>query len=459
MINYSDYHAKSYSSIVELFRCAVAEYRDKTAFLKTDGKISFDQFEREVQGVAIALGKRKNKKFCLKINDPYKFAAAYFAVQLIECVAFLEDAASDNILEDDIAIIKDEDLTHLSSGGKVEQFHYPSSVDCTKVCTILHSSGTTGECKWIMLTHKNLCDNVESGLKKYLMRADDRFLNVIPYSHAFGLVCDLLAPISVGATICIPDSKDKFFSQMRHFEPTVINAPPIIAKTLLDLLNAQKNAQLVTGGKIKKILCGGAKVGADICAGLRNYGINVYGCYGISECSPCVAVNRDLYYKDGSAGVSLDCNVITIADDGEILVRGTNVMAGYYGDNRATDCVIKEGTLYTGDLGYFDDDGFLFVTGRKDNLIVLDDGTKCSPERYEELIVNNTPAKEVLIYSETFNGTQRLCMLVYLDDDSYCEGVRAFVNGIKTMHVFDKIDFTFLPLAKTSTGKIIRKKI
>jgi len=144
------------------------------------------------------------------------------------------------------------------------------------------------------------------------MTEQDVFYNIIPFSHAFGLVCDLLAPLYVGATICIPDAKSAYLSQMPMFMPTTLNIPPMIAKALYKLIEMKGDTYLITGGALKKVLCGGAALSKELAEVLRKHSINAYGCYGLSEGSPCVSVNRDEFYKDGSAGICLNCNQVKI---------------------------------------------------------------------------------------------------------------------------------------------------
>ena len=226
---------------------------------------------------------------------------------------------------------------------------------------------------------------------------------------------------------------------------------------LLKLAKTSKNAHELTGGCLRKILCGGAGLKATVAQELRSYGLYAYGCYGLSECSPCVSVNRDDYYKDGSAGIPLNCNQVSIAADGEILISGSNVMLGYYNDPEATNAVIKNGVLHTGDLGYIDQDGFLFITGRKSNLIVFSDGNKCCPETIEEQICINTPAEEALVFQSKNEARSTLCAKIYILNDSAKKAVEEYLKASLTTYTFDSVEFTLEPLPKNATGKLRRK--
>ena len=153
----------------------------------------------------------------------------------------------------------------------------------------------------------------------------------------------------------------------------------------------------VFGGKLQYIICGGAPLDPSYVKWFRQIGIEVLNGYGITECSPVVAVNRNQYHQDGSVGqICRDVDVRII--DGEIAVGGDIVMLGYYKDKRATEAVLRNNYYFTGDLGYIDANGFLYVTGRKKNLIILSNGENVSPEEIEKELSKNPAISEVAVY-------------------------------------------------------------
>lgn len=450
---YKDYDVKNIDSLKDLIEIMRFEHGTEVAFSCSDGDVSYTDVVDRIMKFANGISKVGYDKIRLDIGNVVNFVSAYIAIILIKKIAFLGESSLP--LSEDTIIIDDTNYLLYIANEPMPLTNTPDP-DINAVCTILHSSGTSSEPKGIMLSQKNICSDVVSGLQKYSMKKGDRFINLIPYYHAFGIVCDLLGPLLVGATIYILDDKKLFFSEMPRIKPTMLNVPPIIAERLLKLIKSTQNADMLTGGCLKKILCGGAGLKATIAKELREYNLFAYGCYGLSECSPCVAVNRDDYFKDGSAGVPLNCNTIKIAEDGEILISGTNVMLGYYNDSEATSKVIVDGFLHTGDLGYIDEDGFLFITGRKSNLIVFSDGTKCSPETLEEQIIVNTEAEEAFVYKSHTEERATLCVKIYLPDLSKRESVIDFIENTFKKHRFDMIIFTEEPLQKNATGKIRR---
>lgn len=451
---YPDYAVKNIESYKELVIIMQQEHASDIAFSYPGGEMRYSELAERIYRFAGGIAELDCQKIRLDLDNVINFAAAYIAVVLVGKTAVLGEFS--HPVSEDTMKMDDANYSLYLSKEPIALSDLPES-DVNAVCTVLHSSGTSSAPKGIMLSQKNLCSDVVGGLQKYSMRKGDRFISLIPHYHAFGLVCDLLGPFLVGATVYVLEDKKRFFAEMAQIRPTMINVPPAIAETLLKLIQKTGNADVLTGGNLRKILCGGAGLRADIARGLRKYGVYAYGCYGLSECSPCVAVNRDEYYKDGSAGVALNCNTIKIAEDGEILIVGTNVMIGYYNDWRATSERIVDGVLYTGDLGYIDEDGFLFVTGRKSNLIVFSDGTKCSPEELEEQIVTHTSAEEAWVYQSDTEGRSFLRARIYLPDLSKKASVIQYIETNLIRYRFDRIDFIQEPLPKNAAGKIRRE--
>jgi long-chain acyl-CoA synthetase len=178
------------------------------------------------------------------------------------------------------------------------------------------------------------------------------------------------------------------------------------------------------GGNLKLIICGGAPLDPKYIQGFRDFGINVLNGYGITECSPVISVCRNDYFRDGSIGQILSCcevkiDKLTSSDDGEILVKGKTVMLGYYKNEEATKETMDGDWFRTGDIGKIDDDGFLYITGRKKNLIVLRNGKNIYPEELEMLISNISYVEEVLVYCEgdRIDTDTNIIAEVYLDNE------------------------------------------
>ena len=330
------------------------------------------------------------------------------------------------------------------------------------VCTFAASSGTSGDPKVVMLTEAGLLADLAAGLELYEFARGGRYAKLLPYTHAFGLVCDLLAPLVTGGTIAVPHASATFVAELPHMAPSALNLPPRAAAILADLLDAGTYKL----PSLRKILCGGAGLAASVTQRLRAHGIEAFGCYGLTECSPCVSVNRDSWHKDGSCGVALRCNEIRTGEGGEVLVRGANVMAGYLGRPELTARRIdSDGWLHTGDVGHIDKDGFLFVDGRLDDMIVLADGTMVAPEVLERALGANLTIAQTLVYGMPDKRSGQVvlaCKLVLRDgaDDAAERAAIDFARSVQTPDGarIEYVEVSCKPLPLSPTGKLLRRQ-
>ncbi len=327
-------------------------------------------------------------------------------------------------------------------------------VDMNQVAAIHYTSGTTGVSKGVMLTHKNITSNACSSNEN--VKVYTTSVAVLPLNHTYGIAASILAMLNVGTTICINNSMKRISSDFKYYKPEHLFLVPLYIEVLYKRIwqtaktkNKDKSLRRITkvsdfllkigidvrkylfkdiiegfGGELKLIVCGGAPLDPKYVSGFRSFGINVLNGYGITECSPIVAVNRNEYYCDGSVGRILSCNEVKIINEdengeGEILVKGTNVMAGYYKNEVETNKVIIDGWFNTGDIGKIDKDGFLFITGRKKNLIILSNGKNIYPEELEMLLLTIPYVNEALVYSVKGEKDKELSITaeVFLDTE------------------------------------------
>ncbi|MGN1206415.1 MAG: AMP-binding protein [Eubacterium sp.] len=280
------------------------------------------------------------------------------------------------------------------------------------IATILYTSGTTGKSKGVMLTQNNLASNVEA--VDYTTEPGTVLLSVLPIHHAYCLVMDWLKGFSLGTTICINDSLLHMVKNMSVFKPQVMLMVPLMLETIYKRLSAANPlipkeiiAAKVFGGNLDIIFTGGAHLDPFYVGKFAEYGIKVLEGYGMSECSPVISSNTINEHKSGSIGKPLS-NVEIAFEDGEILVRGSSVMKGYYKMPEETAETLKDGWLHTGDKGYLDEDGFLFINGRVKNLIILSNGENISPEEIENKLALNALVGEVIVTGENNGLTARI---------------------------------------------------
>lgn len=316
-------------------------------------------------------------------------------------------------------------LPELADLGKNKVDVLGSNAD--SLATIIYTSGTTGKSKGVMLTQRNLFDNVKN--VDYVVDPGCVMMSVLPIHHAYCLVMDWLKGFSLGAIVCINDSFMHMVRNMHIYKPSVILMVPLMIESIYKRLAAANEqyagadeatmAQVrasvyenVFGGNLKIIFTGGAHLDPFYIDEFAKYGIDIFEGYGMSECSPVITTNTVDCHKPGSIGKPL-ANVEIKFEDGEILVRGTSVMKGYYKMPEETEAAFTDGWLHTGDKGYLDEDGYLFINGRVKNLIIMSNGENISPEEIENKLSLNPLISEVIVAG---NGTG-LTAHIYPDQD------------------------------------------
>lgn len=269
-----------------------------------------------------------------------------------------------------------------------------------QLCTIMFTSGTTGKSKGVMLTHRNLAENATCLDMKIPSRTV--ILSVLPIHHAYCLSMDILKGISLGSVICINDSLLRVAKNIKLFAPDMILMVPLMIETLARKL--EEAAALppeivkkeVFGEKLHTICSGGAYLNPDLLDLFGKYGITILQGYGMTECAPVISTTVSRNIKKGSVGQLMPNCEAKVVDE-ELWVRGSSVMSGYYKMPEETKEALRDGWLVTGDLGYVDEEGFVFLTGRKKNLIITKNGENVSPEELENKIGAHRLVQEILV--------------------------------------------------------------
>lgn len=430
---------------------------EHTAFILGDREIKYKTLCSNIKRLANWIEQNVVKKYInINTNNAYYFSVVYLATLLCGKVAVV--GALDESLVDCFVW----DFSRFGENFELEKELNPDKVNPTTVSTLVLSSGTTSHKKYVMLSQKNIFSDTISGMRNYEYSTKSRYVNIIPCTHLFGLVADLLGPLYSGGTICVLDNKFEFFGSLSKYNPSALNLPPIMVEQLLSLLEKNSNnPEAVIGSKLKKIMCAGASISRDVVKKMMTFGVQVYTAYGLTECSPCVSLSEDNCYKEGSVGKKLDCCDVKI-EDGEILVRGDNVMIGYYNDPIETNNVLIDGWLHTGDLGYMDSDGYLFISGRKNTLLVFGNGYKVNPEEIEILIncVEGVVESEVFLQHDGLKDkpSVRIHISNEADELYISERVRE-IFSLNTEVNIEHILFTNNEFEKTELGKIKRSKL
>lgn len=314
--------------------------------------------------------------------------------------------------------------------------HYDSfTTDPEAPSAIFFTSGSTGFSKGVVLSQRNMCSNIVGTLQHFDVQSP--VMSVLPFNHAFGLISVMLLPLWNGCEVFLCSKLSNFMREIAIAKPKTLGAVPLFVETFSKTIwrTAAKEGQEKKlrrgmalsdgmlklgidkrrdlfgavlskfGGQLECIISGGAPLDPKYVKEFRSLGIEVINGYGITECSPILVANRMSYKRDGSVGIPLPNVTLRIANPdskgiGEVSVQSPGVMQGYYKDQQATDQVIdSEGWFYTGDLGYVDEDGFLFITGRKKSLIILANGENVSPEELEQYVSRIPEVNEVVVYA------------------------------------------------------------
>lgn len=303
---------------------------------------------------------------------------------------------------------------------------------------LLFTSGTTGLAKGVMLSHNNIATNLMNMVSLVHIKPEDCFFSVLPLHHTYEATCGFLCPLFHGCSIAYCEGLKYIVKNMKEAKPTFFLAVPLVVESIYSQIwraiekkgkaNLIKRILKITnfllklkidlrkviykeihenlGGRMYMFISGAAALDPKIIQGMRAFGFNVIQGYGMTECSPIAAVNRDIYFDDASAGlppIEVDTKIDKPNEDGigEILIKGENVMVGYYEDEEATKATIIDGWLHTGDMGYIDDRGFIYITGRLKNVIVTANGKNVYPEEVETYLQRSPYIAECMVYANT----------------------------------------------------------
>ncbi|MHB1154682.1 MAG: AMP-dependent synthetase/ligase [Eubacteriales bacterium] len=383
-------------------------------------------------------------------------------------------------------------------------------IEMDKLSALLFTSGTTGTSKGVMLSHKNLTDAVNASCQSMEYDDDSTFVDLLPMHHSYEITCGHMSITALGGTMYINDSLKNTMRNIMHFKPNALMVVPLYVETMHKRIWAEidkkglhgkvKFAMWISnlmlrvgvdlrdnlfsevrnslGGNLRSIVCGGAPLSPKLIKDFFCFGIIVLEGYGITECSPLVAVNRPgkgRYHSVGQPVYGCEVKIDKKPGDktGEILVRGGNVMMGYYKDEEATRNTFNDdGWFKTGDIGYMDKDNYIYITGRKKNVIILSNGKNIFPEEIEEHLSKSDIISETVVVGRVrANDDIIITAIIYpnpektadMSADQKKTVVKQAVNAInKTLPVYKQvreIEIRDTEFSKTSSKKIKRYNI
>ena len=310
-------------------------------------------------------------------------------------------------------------------------------IDPDEFKVLIFTSGTTSQSKGVMISNKNLAENINAVSAYVKLYPEDRFFSVLPLHHTYESTIGFLLPLDCGSSIAVCQGLKYIVQNLQETKPTALLAVPLLIENLYKKINASiekggktglvnsmihvTNALKTVGidikrkvfaeiyenlgGKLRFVVSAAAPIDAKIGKWVQDIGINFLQGYGLTETAPIAALTPEYDQRIGSAGKAVICADIKINNpnengEGEVLIRSKTLMIGYYENEEATNEVIKNGWFNSGDIGYLDDDGFLFITGRSKNVIVTQNGKNIYPEEIELLLGKIEEIKECMVYGK-----------------------------------------------------------
>ena len=342
------------------------------------------------------------------------------------------------------------------------------------VVSIIYTSGTSSKPKGVMLTHKSIISNIlgANELVKELEVKDHKFLSIIPLSHAYEHTAGFYLPILIGAEIFFNENRDQIVNDLLSVKPSLMTAVPRLYEVLHKKINNQlsnqskitqklfsktielgtkkfekhellfieklqdfaldklvrKKIQKKFGGNLKAFISGGAALNEQVGLFFQSLGINILQGYGQTECSPLISCNPIHNIKINSVGPVIKGIDIKLSKQNEILVKGNSLMKGYWKDKKNTNNTIIDGWLHTGDLGSIDEDGYLYISGRINEMIVNSGGENIAPVPIENLLMSYDEVEQALVCGHN----RPFLISVLIPNETLLKANRSNVNKMKT---------------------------
>ncbi len=523
MKEYKYYKTIEYNNFYEMLRALYEKHSKKIAIKYTKKtelvEITYHQLLKEISSLYLFYKKNSiaNQNIGIISENRYEYITTYLSSVFLNVIAPIDKEITSvelkNLIDKfDIQVLfftnktKDTVLPAVCSDSHVKlvnidesyqeiiQEEYPipvfleevQVVERDKFSVLAFTSGTTGELKGVMLSQYNIMSNLRAAIENNPLKSPT--LVVLPMNHTYGFNPGVLNTLYNAGTLCINMDLKHIARDLKLYNPYFVGVVPMMVEGIYNniireakrknkyefLMRMIKISNFLLKFKIDvrrplfgNILCkglrlmvsGGASLNPIYIEKFEELGIKLLNGYGLTECSPLVAVNRSIHNVAGSVGTIIKDDDVLIAEDGEIFVKGPNVMLGYYKDEKATKESIQNGYFKTGDFGY-KTGNVLFITGRKKNLIILENGKNFSPEVLEEKLTELSYIKECIVTTRKQKNSTIIIAKLYIDGDK--TSLEADIKRInaefpKYMQI-DDYEIMEEEFEKNSTKKIIRSK-
>ena len=399
-------------------------------------------------GIAVPVDKELPENEILNVINRSKATAVIYSTKKKEVIKKIMDSNETNV-KYFIQMNSDEALNNNSVGldylikqGNIlinngNNTYMDIEIDPEEFKVLIFTSGTTSNSKGVMLCNRNLAENINAVSAYVKLYESDRMLSILPLHHTYESTIGYLLPMSEGMSIGVCQGLKHIVNDLKEVKPTAILTVPLLVENLYKKINANikksKKDGLVNsmihitnalksvgldikrkvfdeiyqnlGGNLRIVVTAAAPIEAKIGKWFEDLGITFLQGYGLTETAPIAALTPEYKPMIGSAGKPVICADIKIDNpnengEGEILIKSTTLMLGYYEDEETTNDVIKDGYFHSGDIGYINEDGYLFITGRCKNVIVTQNGKNIYPEEIELLLGNIPEIKESMVYGK-----------------------------------------------------------
>lgn len=478
-----------YSSLTDMWETSVKNYGDKLAIV--DGEeYTYAQFDAEVSAFRAVLADRGIKAgdvVGLLAPNSAGFIKAYLAINTLGAAAVLLPAhldamtvfgcsmkfglkalVYDSSLEEKTEIVKLKNpalplMTTAETSEKTLPAVYP---DESALSTVIFTGGTTGNSKGARLSHRAVVRGTKNGCYGIKEIFNQRYFLVLPLTHVFGLIRNTLSALYTGSSLFICRNNKNMFRDIAVYRPTIMIFVPALAEMALNL--SKQFGRNMLGEDMKTIICGAAPVSPYLVREYANLGITLLPGYGLTESANLVSGNPEALAKPDSVGIIYGGMEYKVVDD-ELWLKGVNMMDGYFGDEENA-LAYEDGWFKTGDLVRFDEDGFLYITGRLKEVIVLSSGENVSPAELEVKFYEIDGVQDCLVYDITEGNTQMLVLEILPrlsvlkangveDVEGYLKAEVDKINA--TLPAFEKINKVVIrdsDFVRTPAMKIARNK-
>lgn len=422
-----------YSCITEMWEHSASTYAENVAIVdeRNYTYAELDEQVRTYRAVLAERGVQAGDKVGIYMPNSVQFVKAFLAITTMGAAAVLLPPHLDEMTllgcsmrfglkavayaeshKEKLALLSEKNPTVKTiSAEETSASTLPAVMtDPSSLCAVLFTGGTTGRSKGARLSHRAVLAGTRNGCYCLKEVFEERYLLVLPLTHVFGLIRNLLTALYTGSTLFICKNNKDMFRDIASFRPTVLVLVPALAEMALNL--SKQFGRNMLGPDLKYIICGAAAVAPYLVAEYLKYGVCLFPGYGLTESANLVSGNPEAVKKPDSVGLiypGIDYRIV----DGELWLKGENMMDGYVGDEENAIAYSPDGYFKTGDLVRMDDEGYLYVTGRIKEIIVLSTGENVSPAELESYFYAVDEIQDCMVCSTVENGREILAVQIY----------------------------------------------